>query len=234
MEKNKKFDALTGLRCVAACMVFFYHNRKYWRGFLPSFMINFLNEFYLGVSVFFVLSGFLIAHNYNKRNINTIGQYFPYLINRIGRIYPVYWLVLTAYYLDKGYGNFHFNFLNYSLLHGFSERHNLDAIAQAWSLTVEMTFYLLAPLLLFLMNKKWIYLLCFLIFFFLCSWGIGYALQFSMLKKYSFLYPFDFLFTSTFGGQSILFLCGMLLSKYMCSNNILNKFEYNLINETQI
>ncbi|MBK6381324.1 MAG: hypothetical protein IPF72_17280 [Chitinophagaceae bacterium] len=26
-----RFNALTGFRCLAACLVFLYHNRKYWR-----------------------------------------------------------------------------------------------------------------------------------------------------------------------------------------------------------
>ncbi|MGZ3833161.1 MAG: acyltransferase family protein, partial [Mucilaginibacter sp.] len=227
----KKFDALTGLRCIAACMIFVYHNRKYWRSFLPSFMIQIFNEFYLGVSIFFVLSGFLIAYNYSKVNISSPSEYLSYLFKRIGRIFPVYWLVLTAYYVDNKFGNFHFSMLTYSLFHGFSERHNLDAIAQAWSLTVEMTFYFFAPFMLFLIAKKLSFVFYFLVALFFISWGIGFALHHSQLASYSFLYPFDFLLTDTFAGQSALFLFGILLAKYFENNDlrfvsILNDFKY--------
>ena len=31
-----RFKSLTGFRCLAACLVFLYHNRKYWRDSLAS------------------------------------------------------------------------------------------------------------------------------------------------------------------------------------------------------
>jgi len=231
---KKKFDALTGLRCIAACMIFLYHNRKYWWAHYPHFLIHIFNEFYLGVSIFFVLSGFLIAYNYNNVNISSAGDYFTYLLKRIGRIFPVYWLVLTAYYLDPKFGNFDFDIFTYSLFHGFSERHNLDAIAQAWSLTVEMTFYFFAPLMLFLINKKLSYVLYFLLALFSVFWGIGQALHHSSLAGFSFLYPFGFLMNSTFAGQSALFLFGMLFAHYVEKQELrfvgeLTRFKYKTV-----
>ena len=235
LTTRKKFDALTGLRCIAACMIFVYHNRKYWRQeHYPHFLIQIFNEFYLGVSIFFVLSGFLIAYNYNKVNVGSASEYFSYLIKRIGRIFPVYWLVLTAYYLDARYGNFNFSLFTYSLFHGFSDRHNLDAIAQAWSLTVEMTFYFFAPFMLFLINKKLGYVFYFLLALFGAFWGTGILLHHGSLASYSFLYPFDFLLTGTFAGQSALFLFGMLLARYFENHELrfvalLDNFKYKTL-----
>ena len=234
LTNRKKFDALTGLRCIAACMIFVYHNRKYWRAHYPHFLIQIFNEFYIGVSIFFVLSGFLIAYNYNKVNVRSGGEYFTYLLKRIGRIFPVYWLVLTAYDLDPKFGDFEFDPFIYTLLHGFSERHNLDAIAQAWSLTVEMTFYIFAPFMLFLINKKLSYVFYFLLAILGVFWGIGLALHHTPLAGYSVLYPFDFLLTGTFAGQSALFLFGMLLARYFEDHQpgiigILNNFKYKTL-----
>ena len=214
LTNRKKFEALTGLRCIAACMIFIYHNRKYWLAHYPHFLIQLFNEFYLGVAIFFVLSGFLIAYNYNNVNIGSASEYFSYLLKRIGRIFPVYWLVLTAYYLDGKFGDFNFSLFTYSLFHGFSERHNLDAIAQAWSLTVEMTFYVFAPFMLFLINKKLSFVFYFLLALFGIFWATGILLHHTSLASYSFLYPFDFLLTGTFAGQASLFLMGMLLARY--------------------
>lgn len=55
-----RFDALDGLRGVAALCVVIYH-RKLWLG-LPLF-----GEGYLAVDFFFMLSGFVIGHAYGER-----------------------------------------------------------------------------------------------------------------------------------------------------------------------
>ena len=59
-----KYDALTGMRAIAAIMLFVYHNRKYWRNDLPWPVMRFISEWHIGVTVFFVLSGFLLAYRY--------------------------------------------------------------------------------------------------------------------------------------------------------------------------
>ena len=156
-----RFDALTGFRCLAACLVFLYHNRKYWRDSLHPELLRLLNEFHIGVSLFFVLSGFLIAYTYAEEPLQSAKSYAKYFSIRFVRIMPLYWLILTAHYLDPGFGKGQFTWLTYSLFHGFSDLHNLDAIAQAWSLNIEMTFYALAPLLCLLQKKQLLYLLGF-------------------------------------------------------------------------
>lgn len=73
-----KYDALTGMRAIAAIMVFVYHNRKYWRNDLPWPVMRFISEWHIGVTVFFVLSGFLLAYRYqdtpleNKKKLSEI------------------------------------------------------------------------------------------------------------------------------------------------------------------
>jgi peptidoglycan/LPS O-acetylase OafA/YrhL len=234
-NKNIRFDSLTGLRCIAACMVFAYHNRKYWRADLPDFFIKILNEFYLGVSVFFVLSGFLIAYNYGEKPARSAKAYLKYISIRIARIIPLYWLILTAFYLDKKYGGKPFSLLTYSLFHGFSNVHNLDAIAQAWSLTVEMTFYFLAPLLFLLLIKSIKRALLILCLIFVLFYGTGYLLHYYTNATASFLYPIEFLFNGTFAGQSLVFFFGMLLALSAKENkNIISKYFNAITQKTLI
>ena len=59
MKINKKLDALTSLRFIAATMIVFYHMKGFALfGFSgPSFLAQ-------GVSFFFVLSGFILAYVY--------------------------------------------------------------------------------------------------------------------------------------------------------------------------
>ncbi|MGQ7387973.1 acyltransferase family protein, partial [Streptococcus suis] len=61
MKSNIYIPALTGVRAIAAFLVFFHHfNRTDFS--YPVFRT--LNEFHMGVTLFFVLSGFLICLRY--------------------------------------------------------------------------------------------------------------------------------------------------------------------------
>lgn len=207
-----RFNALTGFRCLAACLVFLHHNRKYWRDELHPEILRLFNEFHTGVSLFFVLSGFLIAYTYADDPMRSGKSYSRYILLRLARIMPLYWLVLTAYYLDPAFGGMKFSWLTYSLFHGFSDKHNLVGIAQAWSLSAEMMFYFLAPLLCLLQRKHVFYLLGSLLFLFLLAWGAGAYWHYLDGNPERFFYPLRFILTGTFPGRSAEFLAGMLLA----------------------
>lgn len=217
-KSTRHFDALTGFRCLAACLVFLYHNKKYWRDSLHPEIGRLLNEFHIGVSLFFVLSGFLIAYTYAEAPLQSATKYAKYFSIRLVRIMPLYWLILTAYYLDPAFGEMKFSWLTYSLFHGFSDVHNLDAISQAWSLNIEMTFYLLAPLLCLLQKKRLLYLLGFLALLLLATRGIGKYWYHINGNPGRWLYPGQFIFTGTFAGRSLEFVAGMLLAYQMRNN----------------
>lgn len=208
------FNALTGIRAIAAIMIFVYHNRKYWKDDIHPELFRFCNELNLGVPLFFVLSGFLIAKNYGTKPFQSVTNYKNYLLQRIMRIMPLYWLLITLYYLDADFGKQNFSALHYFLLHGFSSTHSLEVIAQAWSLTVEMSFYVVAPLLLVLAEKNTKYILCFLLFLFIGTIAVGYLWHASNGNPNHYFQPVEFVLMSTFPGQSLLFLAGILYVKY--------------------
>ena len=218
-KSSRHFDALTGFRCLAACLVFLYHNRKYWRDSLHPGLMRLLNEFHIGVSLFFVLSGFLIAYTYAEEPLRSAKSYAKYFSIRFVRIMPLYWLILTAYCVDPAFGKMQFSWLTYSLFHGFSDVHNLDAISQAWSLNIEMTFYLLAPLLCLLQKKQLLYLVGFLVILFAATWGIGAFWHHANGNPNRWLYPLHFVFTGTFPGRCLEFVAGMLLAYQMRNGN---------------
>lgn len=210
-----RFDALTGFRCLAASLVFLYHNRKYWVDTLHPGILRLFSEFHIGVSLFFVLSGFLIAYTYAAGPLQSTRSYLKYISVRCMRIFPVYWLILTAYYLDPVFGKMQFSWLTYSLVHGFSSKHNLDAISQAWSLNVEMTFYLLAPLLCFLQKKHLIYLFGFLLLLFIGTWAAGSYWHSLNGNPERWLYPLEFIISGTFPGRCLEFVAGMILAGFV-------------------
>lgn len=220
MDNSSKlrFQSLTGVRFIAVCLVFIYHNRKYWRDHLHPEVLRLFNEFHVGVSLFFVLSGFLIAYTYEDKPMQSATAYTKYILTRCARILPLYWLILTVYYLDKSYGNFHFTFLTYSLAHGFSDAHNLDGIAQAWSLTVEMTYYLLAPLLFFIKRKHLLFVIMALLLLYIMFWGAGTIWQYWNHNPQRFFSPQHFLMLNSFPGRSSEFLAGIILATALQQN----------------
>lgn len=213
MSKTARFDALTGVRWLAASLVFVYHNRKYWRADVPSGLLHMMNQMNLGVSLFFVLSGFLIAWTYEDKPLQNRNSLWRYWLTRAARILPVYWLVLTARYIDFGVKDPLQPWLTYPLLHGFSDVHNLDAIAQSWTLTVEMTFYLMAPLLFRLWNKGTGKLLLFLLGMHLAATTIGLGWHHFFHNSHKFLYPWSFMAGGTFFGRFPEFIAGMWLAR---------------------
>jgi peptidoglycan/LPS O-acetylase OafA/YrhL len=214
-----RFDALTGFRFLAATMVFVYHNRKYWRGNLHPEFLRLINEFNIGVSLFFVLSGFLITYTYGEKPMANIKAYTKYFLLRAARILPLYWLILSCYYIDKPYGNRLFSWQTYSLVHAFSSKHSLDAIAQAWSLNVEMVFYFFAPLLIFLKRKHILFLLGSLILLFLVTWVAGAYWHHLNGNPQKYFYPVSFLLGGSFPGRSTEFLAGILMAESFKNTN---------------
>ncbi|QHQ34499.1 acyltransferase family protein [Algicella marina] len=87
---------LTMLRGLGAALVVLFHV-YYSPGDRSGFFIDLLHRGFIGVDLFFVLSGFVLAHVY-ARDILTAGafSYGDYVRNRFARIYPLH-LVVTLF-----------------------------------------------------------------------------------------------------------------------------------------
>jgi peptidoglycan/LPS O-acetylase OafA/YrhL len=137
-------------------MVFFHH--LIYDGKIPWKVAH----LYTGFIIFFVLSGFLITfHNFDKV-VDGVFSFREYFIRRFARIYPAYLLVffVTAYIqIVPEQDSLAYWVLNISLLKGWSHKYIYSGVGQAWTLTVEESFYALAPLIFYLLGKKNIWLL---------------------------------------------------------------------------
>jgi peptidoglycan/LPS O-acetylase OafA/YrhL len=84
--------ALTALRFFAAMWVVFYH---FWDN-LGSPMPQIVAKGYLGVELFFVLSGFILCHVYLERFKDGQFSYRAFLWARLARIYPLHIAIIAG------------------------------------------------------------------------------------------------------------------------------------------
>jgi peptidoglycan/LPS O-acetylase OafA/YrhL len=143
-----KLDALTGLRIVAASMIVLHHSRTLQIP-VPNFALDH------GVSFFFVLSGFIIAYAYPRLDSKT--EIFKFLTARVARIWPAHFAALllvlagTQMRLDRTF------IANVLLVQGWvpSWPWYFGYNAVSWSISVELFFYIIFPLLIFQWNRSW-------------------------------------------------------------------------------
>jgi peptidoglycan/LPS O-acetylase OafA/YrhL len=89
-----KINELESLRGMAALLVVFFHVPK-WNSFLN---VRIINNGYLMVELFFVLSGFVIFNAYCN-NIKTTRDLIRFQFLRFGRLYPVHILFVLVFLL---------------------------------------------------------------------------------------------------------------------------------------
>jgi peptidoglycan/LPS O-acetylase OafA/YrhL len=167
---RSRFPALDGIRALAVTIVFAFH---YGGGAQGGLLMRALNaarlQGWAGVDIFFVLSGFLITGVlYDTRNDS--GYFRRFYARRCLRIFPVYYLVTVALLLLTPVFRYrwhaaHLLFLVYlgnfladlapALYPIHARIHAADAyIGHLWSLCVEEQFYLLWPLLVWIVRDR--------------------------------------------------------------------------------
>lgn len=153
VTRRPVLPALTGLRAFTATNIVFFHFwNPAWFGPLAPMMDN----GYVGVNFFFLLSGFILTYNYADKL--DAGQFdrAQFWQTRVSRLYPVYLLglvisfpILELEWKYRTHGNF---FLGLSLTtimqQGWSPKLATFWNTPAWTLSCEVAFYLMFPLLL--------------------------------------------------------------------------------------
>ncbi|HET8615845.1 MAG TPA: acyltransferase [Actinomycetales bacterium] len=154
--------ALTGLRAVSALWVVLFHYRSDVLTLVPALrpLEPVMAAGYLGVDVFFVLSGFVLAYNYSER----LARWRPreaasFVQNRVARVWPVHlvtlhadllqaWVVGTLGVTAGGHRRTVSAYLqNLTMTHAWwNDRPSFNA--PAWSISAEWAAYLACPLLL--------------------------------------------------------------------------------------
>jgi peptidoglycan/LPS O-acetylase OafA/YrhL len=229
--KLKYRPEIDGLRAIAVMSVIFYHAD------FNFFTFNILAGGYLGVDIFFVISGYLITLIIYKEllttnNFNIINFYQ----RRIRRIIPALLVVLTFTIifgkiilfpipfleLTKSICSSIFFYSNYFFYLIGLEYGGIEAqfkpLLHTWSLAVEEQFYIIFPILFFIifkLNRKFLLVLLSLLFF----------LSFFSILKFNNFYNFNFY---SFSSRMWEILAGSVLA-YIKLNK---KIENNKISKT--
>lgn len=153
-------EALTGLRFVAALAVVCFHlvPRRFPGAHGPGMAL--VRSGYVGVSLFFVLSGFVLTYNYLDPSIGKLrGTARAFWWARVARVYPVYLLAL-AFSLPEVVRPLVAPRSSADAAHALAALPLAPTLLQSWSpsaacawncpgwsLSVEAFFYLLFPVL---------------------------------------------------------------------------------------
>ncbi|HEY4194485.1 MAG TPA: acyltransferase [Mucilaginibacter sp.] len=231
--------ALTGVRALAAYLVFISHFSYKFDAQFPHFIRRFFTEFHIGVTIFFVLSGFLIAFRYYDTFQLNSNWFKQYLKNRVARIYPMYFLLTAGafvYYFftrdaiivgkfPSAIGLF---FMHITFVRGFFYDLNFTGIAQGWSLTVEECFYFSAPIVFFIARR---YNKFYSQIFAITGFGFLLVLIFRHIDWYGFFGNFTFMMLYTYFGRCFEFFVGIQLALLVRKKGLerSNKIKYTYI-----
>ena len=91
--ERPRLDGLTGLRFFAAAWVFTFHFFVYTVAGAPAWVLRFQNAGHAAVSLFFVLSGFVLAYNYAATLADGSVSRARFFRLRLARVWPLYALV---------------------------------------------------------------------------------------------------------------------------------------------
>ncbi len=179
----KRFVVLDSWRGIAACLVALHHFESLIdiNGYPPygHLHVSLVRNAYLFVDLFFVLSGFVIAANYQQRVLDGFGV-GRFLLLRLGRLYPLHFAMLAVavalkllLILTPAAASItpaapfstpqeapHTILANLLLIHGLHVYDFFTWNSQSWSISTEFyTYVIFAACLVGLRKHGWIALL---------------------------------------------------------------------------
>lgn len=222
-DKIIYFKNLDGLRAIAAFSVIFFHI-SFWFTYPKTDFYDLLifalafggNGGDLGVTFFFILSGFLITYLMFKEQsengkLNILFFYF----RRILRIWPLYYITLLVGFLiyplisslaghpsTENASTLLYSIFAVNFDHIYNGSTNNGILGVQWSVAIEEQFYLLWPLLFYFFSKKNIFPFLLLVVIFISELFFIKAASWEV-KYYHLISNFRFL---AFGGL-LAYLC---------------------------
>jgi len=159
LKHSRKIRSLDGLRAISICMVLLGHIAKYLPASITNFFLyKFISNATLGVSIFFVISGYLITklliQEKNRTGDISLKNFY---IRRVLRIFPIFYLyilliiVIKAFFFSDIINNY--TEIGFAGLYLWNYKHLFNVAGNAnvyfahyWSLSMEEQFYFLWPI----------------------------------------------------------------------------------------
>ncbi len=170
----RRIPELDGLRAIAILMVISFHyiNNQLINssGFVAKILGKLTSFGWVGVDLFFVLSGFLIGSNLigNKGSKNYFSTFY---IRRVVRIIPNYYLLILLFsiicsipFFSSDYfltGNnvipkWAYLLMIHNIFMAHLQNFGNISISITWSIGVEEQFYIIFPILVYYLKEKWL------------------------------------------------------------------------------
>jgi peptidoglycan/LPS O-acetylase OafA/YrhL len=155
------FPGFDGLRAIAALLVIVVHTAFQSGLTTGSSLGRYSARGEIGVAVFFLISGFLLYRPFAAAHL--AGRPGPdaggFLIRRFLRIVPLYWVALAVSLNVVGNDRIYLHGLagiaqTAFFLQGYRQQWAIQGLTQAWTLDVEIVFYLSLPLFAGLLARR--------------------------------------------------------------------------------
>ena len=196
---SKKFDYINALRGLAIFMVIAVHTLQHGTKTHSKLLDQIIDSGARGVQLFFVTSAFTLFLSFNNREEEQ-NKTLNFFIRRFFRIAPMYYLGILFFSLVTNNATMGSVISNIFFVHGLHPDWVLKLVPGGWSISVEMLFYCLLPLLIkkiTTINKA--------IYLFIGAVIFNYFFQITLYsKEWS-----DFLFLS-FPNHFSVFVCGIV------------------------
>ncbi len=156
---------LTPLRGIAALWVFVFHFEGVLVHFISPGSTQLIAKGYLMVDLFFIMSGFIMCHVYQKsfEAGPTARNFKRFIVARFARIYPLHLFVLIVLILwvaRVGVGDLAMIYdpaaipTNLLLIHSFGIHKVFTWNVPSWSISAEWWAYMVFPFLVFFLYQK--------------------------------------------------------------------------------
>ena len=151
VRRRPNLKALTSIRFFAALHVALYHLVRPFSLWGP--LAGAMSVGYVGVSFFFVLSGFILTYSHAEEYESGRGSAKDFWVARLARIYPIY-LLAMLFAGVVGFGQYHSRLhalafgIDLALMQAWLVRAANFFNVPAWTISVEAFFYLVFPFVL--------------------------------------------------------------------------------------
>jgi peptidoglycan/LPS O-acetylase OafA/YrhL len=182
---NPRFPLLDSVRALAALAIVLTHSAGVTHFNVDNALGAYTARLNMGVTLFFLLSGFLLYRPFvaARREGRPRIRIRDYTRRRLLRIVPAYWVALTVLALWPGLPAFWDGpwWRSYLFVQNYWAESTVQGIFPAWTLCIEMSFYLALPFLAAVLGRvagmRWKVELAVIGALGLCSIGLRTALE---------------------------------------------------------